>query len=327
MVMTGDGGLVEVQATAERTPLSRAHLDDLLELAAAGGIARAARAAAGDGTRRDCSGRGWDTGMAVIGDDDPLALMLSPPATRTKLREFNRLLASGSDCTRRAAARVRSTLPTRGRRHVRGQRACPRRARRRPRPAGSRSPTTPGSRPPRSADAPGVRSARFAGEGGQAGSDASQPRQAARARPPLGSGLRYVCALAWVDPISRDPDDPLERIFEGVVCRERWRRPPPGEGGFGYDPAFLPARRSSDGRTMAQLSDEEKGAISHRGAAVSEHCWPGWQPAERARGRGVAQRTLIERGNRGDREASPRRSRNTRPSNRMSSGDRGTPGR
>jgi ribonuclease PH len=36
VVMTGDGGLVEVQATAERTPLSRAHLDDLLALAASG---------------------------------------------------------------------------------------------------------------------------------------------------------------------------------------------------------------------------------------------------------------------------------------------------
>jgi len=36
VVMTGEGGLIEVQATAERTPLSRAHLDDLLELAAAG---------------------------------------------------------------------------------------------------------------------------------------------------------------------------------------------------------------------------------------------------------------------------------------------------
>ena len=39
VVMTGDGGLVEVQATAERTPLSRAHLDELLRLAEAG-IAR-----------------------------------------------------------------------------------------------------------------------------------------------------------------------------------------------------------------------------------------------------------------------------------------------
>jgi ribonuclease PH len=36
VVMTGDGGLVEVQATAERTPLSRAHLDELLGLAAGG---------------------------------------------------------------------------------------------------------------------------------------------------------------------------------------------------------------------------------------------------------------------------------------------------
>ena len=36
VVMTGDGGLIEVQATAEKTPLSRAHLDDLLALAASG---------------------------------------------------------------------------------------------------------------------------------------------------------------------------------------------------------------------------------------------------------------------------------------------------
>ena len=39
VVMTGEGGLVEVQATAEQTPLSRAHLDELLALAA-GGIER-----------------------------------------------------------------------------------------------------------------------------------------------------------------------------------------------------------------------------------------------------------------------------------------------
>ena len=47
VVMTGDGGLVEVQATAERTPLSRAHLDDLLALAAGGiGELREVQAAA-----------------------------------------------------------------------------------------------------------------------------------------------------------------------------------------------------------------------------------------------------------------------------------------
>jgi ribonuclease PH len=51
VVMTGDGGLVEVQATAERTPLSRAHLDDLLRLAEAGIVVlrEAQRAAVGAG--------------------------------------------------------------------------------------------------------------------------------------------------------------------------------------------------------------------------------------------------------------------------------------
>jgi ribonuclease PH len=56
VVMTGDGGLVEVQATAERTPLSRAHLDDLLALAGAGvEVLQAAQAeaiAAGSPARR-----------------------------------------------------------------------------------------------------------------------------------------------------------------------------------------------------------------------------------------------------------------------------------
>ena len=47
VVMTGEGGLVEVQATAERTPLSRAHLDDLLALAETGiGALRALQAEA-----------------------------------------------------------------------------------------------------------------------------------------------------------------------------------------------------------------------------------------------------------------------------------------
>jgi ribonuclease PH len=55
VVMTGDGGLVEVQATAERTPLSRAHLDDLLALAGAGieslQVAQAEAIAAGSPAR------------------------------------------------------------------------------------------------------------------------------------------------------------------------------------------------------------------------------------------------------------------------------------
>ena len=114
--------------------------------------------------------------------------------------------------------------------------------------------------------APGVRSARFAGQDGQAGSDAANLAKLLR-EAPAGSPLRYVCALAWVDP-TRDPDHPDEQIFEGY-CEGTLAATPAGDGGFGYDPGFLPLD-SPDGRTMAQLSEQEKGAISHRGAAVRQ---------------------------------------------------------
>ncbi|HEV2998462.1 MAG TPA: non-canonical purine NTP pyrophosphatase [Solirubrobacteraceae bacterium] len=107
--------------------------------------------------------------------------------------------------------------------------------------------------------APGVRSARYAGEGA---SDGENLRKLL-AQAPAGSGLRYVCVLAYVDPASGE-----ERLFEGR-CTGRVAARPGGEGGFGYDPAFLPDDESS-GRTMAELSDLEKDAISHRGRAARE---------------------------------------------------------
>ena len=77
---------------------------------------------------------------------------------------------------------------------------------------------------------------------------------------PAGSGLRYVCALVYVDPATG-----VTRMFEGE-CRGVLTDRPAGSGGFGYDPAFV-ADAARD-RTMAQLSDPEKDAISHRGNAV-----------------------------------------------------------
>ncbi len=53
----------------------------------------------------------------------------------------------------------------------------------------------------------------------------------------------------------------IERC-EGELAKE-----PRGDGGFGYDPAFVPAD-TADGRTMAELSVAEKDAISHRGRAA-----------------------------------------------------------
>ncbi|MGO9955511.1 MAG: non-canonical purine NTP pyrophosphatase [Solirubrobacteraceae bacterium] len=105
---------------------------------------------------------------------------------------------------------------------------------------------------------PGVRSARFAGP------DATDQQNLARlmAEAPAGSAVRYVCALAYVDPAGG-----IERVFCGE-CRGVLAEQPRGSGGFGYDPAFVPAG-DHGGRTMAELSDAEKGAISHRGAAAA----------------------------------------------------------
>jgi XTP/dITP diphosphohydrolase len=104
---------------------------------------------------------------------------------------------------------------------------------------------------------PGIRSARYAGEHA---TDAENLAKLLR-EAPSGSRLAYVCALAWVDPASG-----REQVFQ-ERCGGRLAAAPRGEGGFGYDPAFLPDDDAS-GRTMAQLSDAEKDAISHRGRAV-----------------------------------------------------------
>jgi XTP/dITP diphosphohydrolase len=106
--------------------------------------------------------------------------------------------------------------------------------------------------------APGVRSARYAGEHA---TDAENLAKLLREAPP-GSAVAYVCVLALVDP-ARD----VERVFEGR-CTGTLAAQPRGEGGFGYDPAFLPDEFPD--RTMAQLAPAEKDTISHRGRAARE---------------------------------------------------------
>jgi XTP/dITP diphosphohydrolase len=105
--------------------------------------------------------------------------------------------------------------------------------------------------------APGVRSARYAGEGA---SD-RQNLDKLIAEAPAGSALEYVCALAYVDPAHG-----LEVVLEGR-CAGRMAAQPRGSRGFGYDPVFLPDEGPAE-RTMAELSDAEKDAISHRGKAT-----------------------------------------------------------
>jgi XTP/dITP diphosphohydrolase len=111
--------------------------------------------------------------------------------------------------------------------------------------------------------APGVRSARYAGE---RASDAENLAKLLR-EAPTGSALEYVCAIAHVDPSTGG-----ERVFEGR-CAGRVAEGPRGEQGFGYDPAFVPDDAPTQGAgtatmTMAELSDAQKDAISHRGRAA-----------------------------------------------------------
>jgi XTP/dITP diphosphohydrolase len=108
---------------------------------------------------------------------------------------------------------------------------------------------------------PGVRSARYAGERATDEQNLALLLREA----PTGSPLEYVCSLAYVDPVAG-----VERLFEGR-CAGTLAAEPRGERGFGYDPAFLPDEppggQPSD-RTMAELDDAEKDAISHRGLAA-----------------------------------------------------------
>ncbi|MDL2059163.1 RdgB/HAM1 family non-canonical purine NTP pyrophosphatase [Mesosutterella sp. AGMB02718] len=106
--------------------------------------------------------------------------------------------------------------------------------------------------------APGVHSARFAGE----------PKSDRRNNELLisrleGRGNRsahYVCVLVAL----KKPDDPDPLVASGCWAGEIVDEPR-GSNGFGYDPYFF---LKSEGKTAAELSDEEKNARSHRGQAM-----------------------------------------------------------
>ncbi|MDZ7748130.1 MAG: RdgB/HAM1 family non-canonical purine NTP pyrophosphatase [Halofilum sp. (in: g-proteobacteria)] len=108
--------------------------------------------------------------------------------------------------------------------------------------------------------APGVRSARYAGE---------HADDAANIRRLLGElegvadtdrGARFRAVLVYL----RHADDPAPLVCEGT-WEGRIAAAPRGDGGFGYDPLF----ELADGRTAAELPAEEKNLLSHRGQALS----------------------------------------------------------
>jgi XTP/dITP diphosphohydrolase len=110
--------------------------------------------------------------------------------------------------------------------------------------------------------APGVRSARYAGE--PPDEDANVDRllsELAGKAPPHERSARFVTVAVAMWPDGKEID--VEGSVEGWIATERR-----GSGGFGYDPVFVP--RESDGRTFAELAEVSPGAkhaLSHRGRA------------------------------------------------------------
>ncbi|MBI2392452.1 MAG: RdgB/HAM1 family non-canonical purine NTP pyrophosphatase [Deltaproteobacteria bacterium] len=114
--------------------------------------------------------------------------------------------------------------------------------------------------------APGVRSARFAGEGA---TDAENNRKLLAELDALGPGsrtARFHCVLVLHDPIA--PEAPL--VAHGR-CEGEITANARGAHGFGYDPIFIVREGGAEtglARTMAELGDAEKNAVSHRSKAA-----------------------------------------------------------
>ncbi len=105
---------------------------------------------------------------------------------------------------------------------------------------------------------PGIHSARYAGPNGEYEANNSKLLAAMEGVPLERRRARFVCWAALVNPDGTEHT--AEGVIEGTIIEENR-----GPGGFGYDPVFVPEGME---RTMAELSEAEKNAISHRARAL-----------------------------------------------------------
>ena len=110
--------------------------------------------------------------------------------------------------------------------------------------------------------APGIYSARYSGEDATDQQNLEKLLHTLQDIPDDKRQAQFHCVLVYL----RHAEDPTP-----LVCYGRWpgviTRAPAGEGGFGYDPIFFVP---SEGKTAAELTREEKIAISHRGQALKQ---------------------------------------------------------
>ncbi len=106
--------------------------------------------------------------------------------------------------------------------------------------------------------APGVYSARYAGENHDSAANTKKLLRELNGKTNRSARFRTVIALSRKGKLSY-----VEGKVEGTIATE-----PHGTEGFGYDPVFIP--EEADGRSFAEMTPEEKNAISHRGRAMKE---------------------------------------------------------
>ncbi len=106
---------------------------------------------------------------------------------------------------------------------------------------------------------PGVFAARYAGPGATYADNVAKLLRELDGVPPAGRRARFRTVAVALFPEGREVI--AEGWVEGTIADG-----PRGEGGFGYDPVFVPD--GGDGRTFAEMTSEEKAAVSHRGRAL-----------------------------------------------------------
>ena len=242
-VLTGTGGIVEIQGTAEKAPFSEEQFSALLGLARQG-TARLFEIAA----RRRCR-----------------LMPRLAPGSRLVLASHNRGKLAEIEALLRALRRSRWSPPARS--------ACP--SPRRPSPISSampgsrrwpppgprtcrRSPTIPASASPALGGAPGVVSARWAGPGKDFAAAMDRVHRELGDNPDRRAWFISTLCLAW-------PDGTTASYVGRIDGTLTW--PPRGARGFGYDPIFVPA---GERETYGEMDPGRKARTSHRARAFAQ---------------------------------------------------------
>jgi XTP/dITP diphosphohydrolase len=106
--------------------------------------------------------------------------------------------------------------------------------------------------------APGIYSARYAGEGASDQSNVDKLLGALKEKPTQARGARFRCVLCLIDPLGH------EQVFDGS-CEGQIAEAATGSEGFGYDPVFIPEGYD---RSFGELGEATKSRLSHRARAV-----------------------------------------------------------